>query len=183
LNLSNLIPFVLNIRKRFMDNQTEFVHFCSHTPLKTGFLSNWYHSVFYLDGVKFSSGEQAMMYKKAKLMGDEDIAAHVMITDDPKKIKALGRQVKNWDERLWNAHKIDIMTAILIAKFSQNKDILQKLLATKDATLVEAAHYDKIWGNGLRETDANARNPAAWPGQNLLGKCLMDVRTQLNVAN
>ena len=39
---------------------------CFHNPGEEyGWLSNWYPSDFTVDGVKFSSIEQYMMYKKA----------------------------------------------------------------------------------------------------------------------
>jgi hypothetical protein len=58
------------------------------------------------------------------------------------------------------------------------EDIQRRLLATGDRELVEASHRDKIWGAGLSELVAK-RHRGAWPGQNLLGKALMEVRTRV----
>jgi ribA/ribD-fused uncharacterized protein len=162
-----------------MQGDPSFVHFSGHTAKETGYLSNWYESPFELEGLKFTSVEQAMMYKKAILMGDHAVAQHVMTTQDPKRIKALGRQVQNFDAAKWDEHKVAIVTSALMAKFSQNEDLKRRLLETEDATLVEAAHYDKIWGNGLSANHPDANKPEAWPGQNLLGQCLMSVRSTL----
>ena len=52
-----------------------------------GFLSNWYLSEFSLDGITFSSMEQYMMYQKAVLFEDADIAAQILDTDDVVIIK------------------------------------------------------------------------------------------------
>ena len=39
---------------------------CFHNSNEeNGYLSNWYHSDFMVDGMKFSSMEQFMMYRKA----------------------------------------------------------------------------------------------------------------------
>ena len=39
---------------------------------------------------------------------------------------------------------------------------------------------DKIWGIGLREKAARQISPEEWPGHNLLGKVLMQVRNELS---
>ena len=43
----------------------------------------------------------------------------------------------------------------LQAKFSQNEELKEKLLGTKDAILAECAVRDRIWGIGLSMTDCN----------------------------
>ena len=51
---------------------------------------------------------------------------------------------------------------------------------TKNAILVEAAPYDRIWGVGMRSNDPNIRDPKKWKGQNILGFALMKVRENLS---
>lgn len=64
-----------------------------------------------------------------------------------------------------------------MAKFGQNPKLKQLLVETGNAELVEASPYDRVWGVGV---DVRAAmNKQNWNGQNLLGKALMDVRTQL----
>ena len=63
-----------------------------------GFLSNWYLSNFVVDGINFSSMEQYMMYMKATLFNDTNIASQIMETSDVGKIKALGRSVSNYND-------------------------------------------------------------------------------------
>ena len=68
---------------------------CFHNPDEpNGYLGNWYLSAFELDGISYSSMEQYMMYQKAVLFGDDDIARQILETSDVGKIKALGRMVK-----------------------------------------------------------------------------------------
>lgn len=157
----------------------DFIFFCSHTNPATGFLSNWYLRRFVCDDNTFSSVEQFMMYNKAVLMNDFDSAGKILTESDPRIIKSFGRKVKNWNQEKWDANKLDIVTQGLMCKFSQNEDLRDKLLATGDSFLVEAADYDKIWGNGLRADHPDARYPDRWPGKNLLGECLMIVRKEL----
>ena len=58
-----------------------------------GFLSNWYLSEFTIDGITFSSMEQYMMYQKAVVFEDAEIAKQILDTDDVGTIKELGRKV------------------------------------------------------------------------------------------
>jgi len=63
-----------------------------------------------------------------------------------------------------------------IAKFGKNTELGEYLKSTGNEVLVEAAHYDPVWGIGLHESDPDAQDPAKWKGQNLLGQVLMEVR-------
>ncbi len=67
------------------------------------------------------------------------------------------------------------MVDILKLKFSQNQELKTLLLSTGDSILVEASSYDKIWRIGLNEYDAKKTKIEDWPGENLLGKALMEV--------
>ena len=52
-------------------------------------------------------------------------------------------------------------------------------METSNRILVEASPYDKIWGIGLYENDAKCIPGCKWPGLNLLGKILTQVREDL----
>lgn len=153
---------------------------CFHNPQEeNGYLSNWYLSPFTADGVAFSSMEQYMMYQKAKCFGDEAVAAQILSTSDVAEIKALGRQVANYDDSTWNGVRQIVVYEGLLAKFSQNAPLREALLATGDAVLAECAVKDRIWGIGLSMQDPNRLEKAKWNGQNLLGYALMRVRARL----
>ena len=65
---------------------------CFHNPDEAnGYLSNWYLSDFGVNGIRYSSMEQYMMYQKALLFDDMEIAEQIMDTANMGKIKALGR--------------------------------------------------------------------------------------------
>lgn len=146
-----------------------------------GYLSNWYLSDFTVDGQRFSSMEQYMMYQKAQLFGDSQAAARILATDNVGKIKALGRSVQPYDDLVWNGLRQIIVYDGLLAKFAQNEELKEKLLATGDALLAECAVQDKIWGIGLSMKDEKRFDPKAWLGQNLLGFALMRVRDKLSL--
>lgn len=140
--------------------------------------SQW-HRCKFSDGVNtYCSAEQYMMYQKAMLFGDEEIAAKILASGDQKKIKALGRKVKGFDEKKWIKHREEIVYQGNLLKFSGK--LKKVLLDTGDAILVEASPYDKIWGIGMAATNRFATDPTKWKGLNLLGKALMRVRDTLN---
>lgn len=153
---------------------------CFHNPdEENGYLSNWYLSDFTADGVQFSSMEQYMMYQKAMLFSDTEIAAKILQTTDVSKIKALGRAVRNYENLLWNGIRQICIYRGLLAKFRQNPDLLEKLLATENALLAECAVHDQIWGIGLSMTSKDRFDLTKWRGQNLLGFALMQTRDTL----
>ena len=116
-----------------------------------------------------------MMYHKAKIFKDEKIAKEIMSIKDVKKIKALGRKVKNFDSNIWDKYKFNIIVNGNYLKFSQNKFFQDELLLYKDLIFVEASPYDKIYGVGLHYSDDLILEEKNWQGENLLGKALNEV--------
>eukprot|EP01088_Endostelium_zonatum_P017498 TRINITY_DN5196_c0_g1_i1.p1 TRINITY_DN5196_c0_g1~~TRINITY_DN5196_c0_g1_i1.p1 ORF type:complete len:177 (+),score=53.57 TRINITY_DN5196_c0_g1_i1:37-567(+) len=142
-----------------------------------GWPGQWYPSVFVgEDGTKYVCAEQWMMAEKARLFKDEDMRKEILATDKPKKMKALGRKVRNFDGEVWDKNARDIVYRGNVLKFSQNPELKQKLIATGDKILAEASPLDKIWGIGLAASDKNARDQKLWKGKNWLGECLMRAR-------
>jgi ribA/ribD-fused uncharacterized protein len=144
-----------------------------------GIYSQWYPSQFTIDGIKFSSCEQYMMYRKAKLFNDDESAQKILDAVHPSDQKALGRGVKNFNRDIWDEHCFSIVYDGNYAKFTQNEDLKQQLLATGDKTIVEASPYDKIWGIKKGVGDENYDNPSHWRGLNLLGFAIMTVRKNI----
>lgn len=155
-----------------------------------GFLSNFYYSPFTVsymneDGVKsyeFKTAEHAVHFFKAMLFNDIETANKIMMTDYPKVAKSLGREVKNFDQNIWDLNKRAIYFDVIKAKFTdeRNKDIKQKLIDTGDSILVECSPYDRVWGIGYSKNSPEfiAKQFDKW-GQNLLGKVLMKVRGRI----
>ena len=153
---------------------------CFHNPdEENGYLSNWYLSQFTINGITYSSLEQYMMYKKALCFHDSNIAAQILTTSDPFKIKQYGRQVSNYNEHIWNGVRQIIVYQGLVAKFTQNELLKKQLKSTGSSVLAECAVKDVIWGIGLSMADPNRLDINKWRGKNLLGYALMMVRDQL----
>ena len=67
----------------------------------------------------------------------------------------------------------------LTRDFWQSDELSTALLDTGSATIVACLPDDSVWGNGLSLTDYRVNDITAWPGQNLLGYTLMQVRSVL----
>lgn len=153
---------------------------CFHNPDEmNGYLSNWYLSDFEVNGIKYSSMEQYMMHQKAVLFHDNEIAEQILAISDVGKIKALGREVKKYNDVIWNGMRQIIIYEGLLEKFRQNDDLKNELLTTGQDILAECAVQDRIWGIGLSMKDEKRFNMDEWQGQNLLGFSLMRVREVL----
>lgn len=144
-----------------------------------GTMSQWARSKFVIDGVEFNTCEQYMMYKKALMFHDYDIAKQIMESEHPREQKALGRKVDNFNKEHWEKYCRDIVYDGNMAKFSQNPDMLDELMFTVGKTIVEASPKDAIWGIGLAADDPLAQGRETWKGTNWLGEAIERVREEL----
>lgn len=134
------------------------------------------------DGVTYNCCEQYMMAKKAVLFHDSATCEQIMQATNPEQQKDLGRTVCGYNQDLWDQHKYGIVWYANYLKFTQHKDLRQRLLATGDKILAEASPVDLVWGIGFRDSAPEALQPDQWRGQNLLGKILMSIRTALRLS-
>ena len=163
---------------------SDAIYFYGHKN-EYGFMSNFYPCVFKLNctinGVKqsvsFNCSEQYFTFKKCMMFDENNtMLIHQILTEDkPSKIKALGRQVVNFDGATWDQHKFKIMMKALKYKFGQNEELMMMLQMTRGKILYEASPKDKIWGIGMNAIKGIASDPSTY-GQNLLGQSLMIIR-------
>ncbi len=157
-----------------MKTTDKFVFFYNNTPY-----SNFHKSKFIVDNIEFCCGEQWIMYQKAILFNDTEIANEILKANNPGKIKSLGRKVSNFDEDIWNKHRETKTFIGLLEKFKQDERLKKLLIDTGNRELVEASPTDRIWGIGLSENDQRIYDKSKWLGRNILGKILMKVRSHL----
>lgn len=146
----------------------------------SGLLSNWAHTPYIFHGKMYSCSEQQYMESKAIYFKDYRAADLIMKTDDPKRIKDLGRKVRGYMDHKWSKVREMYMRECVRAKFFGNEKARRFLMnQPENHIFVEASPYDKIWGIGLSENDPRAWNQAEWRGQNLLGKIITVVYKEL----
>jgi hypothetical protein len=125
-------------------------------------LSNFHPCRVEWEGRVYGSSEAA--YQSAKYPPSERDVFTTLDADAAKKRS----RVKPYDTAAWEARKEQSMREILWAKFSQNPELAEQLLATGQRRLEETNWWgDKIWGVSKGE------------GRNLLGLMLMETRERL----
>lgn len=126
------------------------------------FLSNFYERKVEYEGITYGSSEAA--FQAQKTLDIEERLQFASLT--PMQSKRKGRKVALRPD--WEDVKVLTMYEIVLAKFTQNPDLAEKLIATGDEELVEGNYWhDTFWGvcDGV--------------GTNFLGKILMDVRENI----
>lgn len=176
---------------------------------KHGYLSQWFSGVISDDNngfnekpqftgsdlfdnsdktLSFYNCEQYMMFQKASLFKDVKIKQKIIQERNPKNIKKLGREVKNFNNATWNKYKEFIVYQGNLLKFSANEELKTRLLNTGNKVLIETSPFDVVYGIGLNYygCDLNKQqfdvlNVDDWKGNNLLGFALMQVRDELEL--
>ena len=157
----------------------EFVFFYGHNN-PNGYLSQFAGAPFKKDGITYPTAEHWMMASKARTFNDPDALSKILKCSQPFDAKKTGRAVRNFSIPVWNEKAYGFVVEGNLMKFGQNPELKKRLLDTGDKILVEASPTDKIWGIGLNAQQA--LRTWKWPGMNLLGFALMDVRDVLRKA-
>ena len=136
----------------------------NHFRGEYAFLSNFWEVPVTYGGLTYGSNEAA--FQAQKCITEEDKLPFTEMR--PSQSKKAGRKVQLRPD--WEEVKVGIMEDIVRAKFTQNEDMKQLLLATGDAELIEGNTWrDTFWGVNLNTGE----------GSNHLGKSLMKVREEL----
>ena len=93
------------INKYDNEESLDFLFFWGHhgkpDRLTKACLSQWYPSTFEVEMVTYNCAEQYMMAEKARTFKDNEMCDKIMQSSSPKEIRAMGRQVRNFDESRW----------------------------------------------------------------------------------
>ena len=139
--------------------------------------SQWHKSSFSnLDDIIYNCCEQYMMSEKALLFNDKQAYDKIMKATHPREIQKLGREIKNYNQEIWDKWKYEIVCNGNYLKFIYNFDLLKLLLETGSKKFVEASPIDKIWGIGMDENHPDIEDETKWQGENLLGKALTETK-------
>jgi len=170
-NLDSLPPQLKAIKTGCLEDEKHFLFFKKENPL-----SNHYPAKFTLDNEVWPDTETYFQSWKAKLAGKPEERQKIKKAGCPVKAKKLGNAVKGLDEGIWEARRVEIMTIANRAKFSQNPELLDYLLATGTKKLVEASPNDKIWGIGMSMFYYRVLQCKHKWGDNLFGDVLETLR-------
>jgi hypothetical protein len=126
------------------------------------FLSNFHSAVLEVDGLTFMNSEAAYMAQKSV----DPLVREQFLFLNGSEAKRLGRKIEIRSD--WDSYRKLAMYKVLCAKFCQNEELANALLATGYKYLEETNTWkDTYWGvcNGV--------------GENWLGWTLMRIRYEL----
>jgi hypothetical protein len=135
-----------------------------------GFLSNMHSCPVEYEGIKYPSSEHAYQAARYPHAITRECISRL---DSPVKAKHFKRDnpIIQMDPD-FNKHKLFIMKRILDYKFKNNAELARQLMATMPEQLIESGWWhDGFWGTCTCGKCA--------PGQNNLGKLLMQVRSEI----
>lgn len=142
-------------------------------------LSNHHPSEFQLEGHLFSTMEQFLAWRRAKVSGKKALINRALASTNPVVCKGILNELREDKKAKWEEILDEVVTCGLRAKFEQNPELAQFLLDTYPKTLGEAS-LNKRWGIGLPLNSPNAFDTTKWAKEgNLLGKKLSEVRDHL----
>ena len=93
------------------------------------------------------------MSQKGLLFNDQDSFKEIMKESDPKKQKHLGKNIKNFDKKMWLQKAEALITPGIRAKFTQFEDLKKLLHSTGARKIAEANPHDTFFGIGLHLND------------------------------
>ena len=132
---------------------------------ENGYLANYSNHGFYLNGIYYKTVEH---YYQSEKFDNADIKNKIINAKTPKEASLIGRDRNNVRKNNFKMIKNDVMLRGILEKFRQNKDILYKLIETRNSEIVEATVDEYYWGIGKNKT-----------GENNIGKILMNARNIL----
>jgi N-glycosidase YbiA len=130
-----------------------------------GEFSNFAAYPIVVEGKTFPTSEH---YFQAQKFQNAAYQKKIRKTQSPMHAATLGRDRKVKLRPDWESVKVDVMRTAVRAKFNQHEVLKDLLLSTDDAKLVEHTEGDAYWGDG-----GDGR------GKNMLGRILMEIRSEL----
>lgn len=130
-----------------------------------GEFSNFAPFPIVIDGKRWPTSEHFFQSQKFLAPKDQE---DVRRAKTPAIAARMGRDRKRKLRNDWESRKVNVMARALRAKFSQHSELAELLLSTGEAKLIEHTDADAFWGNGGDDS-----------GKNMLGRLLMDLRSQL----
>jgi ribA/ribD-fused uncharacterized protein len=139
-------------------------------------LSNFSSFRLMWGGIDFDTLEHAYHFQKFRELFDDSTneqrrirgaIMHARSAHDAFKLAEVNRQHQRSD---WNAVKVDVMQQLIRAKVKQHAYVHRKLLDTGTRILIENSWRDDFWGWGPQRD-----------GQNMLGRCWMALRSELQL--
>ena len=103
-----------------------------------------------------------------------------MKSDDPRQMKQMGKRIKGYKDTEWKRQSSNIIMECVRNKVYSHKEIQDYLLATGDKIIGEGTP-DPHFGVGIHIGDSRVLNLDEWTGNNIMGKALMETRSEIKL--
>ena len=145
-----------------------------------GSFSNFQRCKVNMGPLSFPTSEHAYQFRACEEHLRADLAELVLKASTPREAKSIASEIKSDDPSSnWNLMKYEVMREVLQAKIESSPKFKQELLDSNDQLLVEASATDTFWGSGLTYNLSLTTLPDKFPGKNMLGKLLMQLRAEV----
>ncbi len=152
------------------------IYFDDPEDAEYGYLSPYWPVDFVVGTTEYCMAGQAVAAEIAQRMGEDEYRKKILDTRSPKTIRKLRRDLQKARGSLDQDILREIHIAVQRAKFTQHKELLQKLLDTEDAPLMYA---NSSKSEGLGRTYEEIKAGSRPTGTNLLGTVLEELRSEL----
>ena len=140
----------------------------------TAYISNMFYASVSYEGRDYGSNEQAIQCTKALLHDCIELANALKNLSNSYKIKSEAGSIVTTEQ--WKSSMPDRLWTLLDNKMKEHPDLLERLMVTYPAPLVEASP-DKTYGGGA-PFDSILYDTAEYTGDNKFGKIATKYRNQ-----
>lgn len=157
-----------------------YIVFGDEYPHSFCYLSLSSRAKFVEDNNNFLSVHHYIAYHKARLAEDKRMMKMILMTENVDLVLSFANSIIGLDEEKWKSHHYSVLKRGLILKFTQNRDLLVRLLLTNSKKIIYANKDDSFYGNGTRPED-EVYQESKWNGFNVLGFTIMRIRNELDM--
>jgi ribA/ribD-fused uncharacterized protein len=157
-------------------SMTGEIYFDDPEDAEYGFLSPYWPVEFVVGTTLYFTAGQAAAAEAATHLEAPEWRKKILDTRSPKTIRKLRRDMLKEKGAVAQDILRDIVMAVQRAKFTQHRELLDRLLETGDAPLMYA---NSSKSEGLGRTYEEIKAGSKPTGTNLLGEVLQDLRTEL----
>lgn len=145
----------------------------------TDVLSNFYPCSISYNNINFKSAEHSYQYEKLISLHYTDAAQEVIDAATARAAKVIADRVtRPTDLELWKPHSLGAMEKVIHHKAKCHGPFREALIKSGHDILVESTS-NTFWGAGLSSGQILNTKPSFFPGENMLGKLLMKLRSEL----
>ena len=139
-------------------------------------LSNFFKCDIEWGDLILPSAEHVYQVEKAKAHQRPEIVVEIQRATDARSAKAISYKIitrKGWEEE----NQV-LMMDILRAKFDQHPELRKTLMESGDTVIAECVPNQFMWSTGLSKEAAARTHPEKWPGKNILGEMMVELRQE-----